>query len=106
VSDQISVGDLKAWLDAGKDFILLDVREPFEIREAALEPSLKIPMAHVAARLAELPRDKAIAVLCHSGYRSDRVARYLRGAGFPHAASVAGGIDAWSQEINPAVPRY
>jgi rhodanese-related sulfurtransferase len=106
MSDEISVTQLKARRDAKADFVLLDVREPDEVATARLEPSVAIPMGQVQARLAELPRDKEIVVLCHSGFRSDRVARYLRSNGFSNVLNLAGGIDAWSVEVDPAIPRY
>jgi adenylyltransferase/sulfurtransferase len=106
MSDEISVRDLKARIDGGADFVLLDVREPFEIDTASLPGAVAIPMDAIAARIGELPREKEIAVLCHSGYRSGRVAGFLRQAGFKRVVNVAGGIDAWSIEIDQTVPRY
>ena len=92
--------------DAGRDHVLLDVREPFEIELAQLAGSLNIPMAEVPARLDEVPRDREIVVMCHSGQRSGRVARFLEQNGYAKAVNLAGGIDAWSREIDPAVPLY
>jgi adenylyltransferase/sulfurtransferase len=106
VTGEISVRDLKARFDRGDDFVLLDVREPDEIATASIPGALTIPMGKVADRIAELPHDKEIAVLCHGGFRSDRVAQFLRQAGFERVVNVAGGIEAWSLEIDPAVPRY
>lgn len=85
--------------------ILLDVREPFEIAAARVEGALHIPMRELPARVAELPRDKPILVLCHSGARSQRVANWLIPQGFD-ASNVAGGIDAWADEVDPSVPKY
>jgi len=104
--NQISVRDLAAHRDAHEDFVLLDVREPDEIATAAIGGATLIPMGEIPERLGELPKDKPIYVLCHSGGRSARVTQYLEQNGFAQAANVAGGIDAWSKEIDPSVPRY
>lgn len=85
--------------------ILLDVREPFELAAARVEGALHIPMRELPARVQELPRDKPILVMCHSGARSQRVADWLLPQGFD-ASNVAGGIDAWSDEVDPSVPKY
>jgi rhodanese-related sulfurtransferase len=103
---EISVGDLKALRDRGGDHVLLDVREPFELELARVAGSLDIPMAEVPARLGELPRDREIVVMCHSGWRSARVTQILEQNGFQNAVNLEGGIDAWSREIDPAVPTY
>jgi rhodanese-related sulfurtransferase len=103
---EISVTEFKAMRDAGRDHVLLDVREPFEIELAQIAGSLNVPMAEVPARLDEVPRDRAIVVMCHSGQRSGRVARFLEQNGYTEVVNLAGGIDAWSREIDPAVPLY
>ena len=59
-----------------------------------------------AQRMAELPTDRPIACLCHHGIRSQRVAQFLAQNGFEHVVNIAGGIDAWSAELDPAVPHY
>lgn len=89
----------------GGEAVLLDVREPFELAVARVEGALHIPMRELAARVQELPRDRPIFVLCHSGARSQRVANWLLPQGFD-ASNVAGGIDAWSDEVDPSVPKY
>ncbi len=86
--------------------LLLDVREPFERELAAIQPSIHIPMREVAGRLGEIPPGKTVVVYCHSGGRSATVASYLARHGFPDVANLAGGIDAWSREVDPDVPRY
>jgi rhodanese-related sulfurtransferase len=88
------------------EVVLLDVREPDEREAATIEPSIHIPMAQVAGRLEELPRDRPLVVYCHGGTRSMMVAAYLEHRGFPGVANLAGGIDAWSREVDPKVPRY
>ncbi len=85
---------------------LLDVREPNELGLAAVAGAMHIPMGDIPRRLNELDRDKTIVVMCHSGVRSMAVARYLQDEGFAQVFNLAGGIDAWSREVDPTVPRY
>ena len=86
--------------------VLLDVREHGELEVAAVSGALHIPMREIPARLADLDRDTPLVVMCHSGGRSRRVAEYLLGNGFENVFNLRGGIDAWSTEIDPQVPRY
>lgn len=86
--------------------VLLDVREPYERRLASIEPSLHIPLQEVPERLSEIPKDKAVIIYCHSGVRSMMVAGFLANRGWESVANLAGGIDAWSLEVDPRVPRY
>ncbi len=106
LSGEISVRDLKEMHDAGRAFVLLDVREDDELALAYIRWAKHIPMQAVPERLTELPRDGNVVVMCHGGVRSDRVARYLRDLGFTSVANLAGGIDAWAREIDPTVPLY
>lgn len=85
--------------------ILLDVREPSELKRAAIEGVLHIPMRQVPQRIGELPQDKPILVLCHHGGRSEVVANWLR-ANSVDAANVAGGIAAWAALVDESVGRY
>lgn len=103
---QIAVRALRERMDSGEPCILLDVREPFEFEMARIEGASLIPLGQLPVRWQELDREKEIFVLCHSGVRSERAAEYLRSAGFARVANVAGGIDAWSEEVDPNVPRY
>lgn len=89
-----------------RSLVLLDVREPWEREAAQIEPSLHIPMNDVPDRLAELPKDRPIVVYCHHGTRSQAVAGYLEGEGFENVLNLDGGIDAWSQTVDPKVSRY
>ncbi len=104
--NEISVAELARRHAAGEDFLLLDVREPDEIATASISWATVIPMGEIPDRIGELPADKPIAVLCHAGGRSARVTAYLNQNGLTNAVNVAGGIDAWSTSIDPAVPRY
>jgi sulfur-carrier protein adenylyltransferase/sulfurtransferase len=103
---QIAVRELQRRMNSGQPFILLDVREPFEFEMARIEGANLIPLGELPARWQELDREKEIFVFCHSGMRSERAADFLRSTGFSKVANVAGGIDAWSEEIDPDVPRY
>jgi rhodanese-related sulfurtransferase len=98
VADRVLRGDTGDW-------VLLDVREPWECMLARLPFGLHVPMQEVPDRLDELPSDRAILCLCHHGVRSARVAAWLRSRGHD-ARNIDGGIDAWSIEVDPAIPRY
>jgi adenylyltransferase/sulfurtransferase len=86
--------------------LLLDVREPFELEICRLPCAQPIPMREIPARLAALPRDRHILVLCHHGGRSRQVTRFLRQNGLDRVSNVAGGINAWAERIDPALARY
>jgi rhodanese-related sulfurtransferase len=88
------------------EMVLLDVREALEREQASLEPSVHIPMQEVPWRLEELPKDRTIVVFCHTGGRSALVAGFLDQQGYGRVANLRGGIDAWSREVDPSVPRY
>lgn len=111
-----SVGDweltpatVKGMLDAGRPVLLLDCRTPGEWATAKVEGATLVPMQDIPARVVELEdlaEDKDVVVMCHHGQRSLQVTAWLREQGFEGAMSMAGGIDRWSLEIDPAVPRY
>lgn len=110
---QIRPSELTAWLDTARALgepVVLDVREPSELRTASVKADgftlLTIPMGTIPARLAELDPAQPIACLCHHGSRSMQVASFLQARGYAHVANIAGGIDAWSLERDPQVPRY
>jgi adenylyltransferase/sulfurtransferase len=102
---QITVAELKRRIDAGEDPFILDVREPFEYQIANIGGKL-IPQNEVPQRLAEIDRDREIVVQCKSGGRSQRIAEFLKQAGYPDVVNLAGGILAWSSEIDATVPKY
>ncbi len=103
---EISVSELKRMHDASEPFTLLDVREDDELAIAAIPWAKHIPMGTIADRAGELAKDASIVVMCHGGGRSGRVARYLRDSGYSSVANLAGGIDAWADEIDPTLPKY
>ena len=104
--DEISVTDLAALRGKGDAHVLLDVREPWELAAARLDPCLTVPMSDVPQRIAEVPRDVPVYVLCHGGVRSGRVVEFLRGQGYGNVRNVRGGIAAWSAEVDASVPTY
>lgn len=110
--DQVRPSQLPDWPGpAGAKPVLLDVREPWELQTASVEPEpgfelVAIPMNEIPARLAQLDPKRPVACLCHHGGRSQRVAMFLAQQGFAKVANIAGGIDAWSQERDSSVPRY
>lgn len=97
--------ELKSLLDAG-EVTLLDVRQPEEIALAALAGAVNIPTSEIPARLTELNPASPIVVLCHHGVRSEMAGRFLERNGFTAVSHLAGGIDAWSQQVDAAIPRY
>ena len=111
--DHVRPAQLSAWFASapeGSRPVVLDVREPWELQTASVQAPgftlLAIPMNSVPDHLAELNPEQPIACLCHHGARSQRVALFLEHNGFSQLVNIAGGIDAWSAELDPAVPRY
>jgi adenylyltransferase/sulfurtransferase len=97
---------LHRWRGEGRDLQLLDVRQPVEHSIAAIEGAMLIPLHELPARVGELDPARPTVVHCHHGPRSLHATQWLRAQGFPRVVSLAGGIDAWSREIDPAVARY
>ena len=114
--EQLRVQDLAAFVaglmaaPAPAQPVLLDVREAWELQTARLDlpgaRTLHIPMSTLPARLDELDRTQPILGLCHHGVRSQQCVAFLQRQGFDAVYNVAGGIDAWSREVDPAVPQY
>ncbi len=102
---QMTVKELKTRLDAGDDLQLIDVREPYEFQIAQIGGKL-IPQNDVPQRLAEIDRDREVVVHCRSGARSQRIAEFLKQNGYTRVANLAGGILAWSDEIDPKIQKY
>ncbi|MFN2476857.1 MAG: molybdopterin-synthase adenylyltransferase MoeB [Chthoniobacterales bacterium] len=103
---ETTVQELQRKRAANEQFTLLDVRETFEDEIATIEGRMLIPLGELPSRLDELGRDNEIIIHCHSGVRSAHAAQLLQKAGFDRVYNLAGGIDAWSREIDPTVPRY
>lgn len=102
---QMSVGQLKAAIDAGESFELLDVRTPEE-RAIASIPGAMLLNEEEAARIQALPKNTKLILHCHHGGRSQQAGEQFVSLGFSQVFNVVGGIDAWSQEVDPDVPRY
>jgi rhodanese-related sulfurtransferase len=102
----MTVQDLAAWRDSGEAHLLLDVREDHELEQSAIAGATHIPMQQIPARIAELPADTPVVVMCHHGGRSQAVVNYLRQAGRSNAINLSGGIDAWARHIDGSVGRY
>jgi rhodanese-related sulfurtransferase len=110
---QLRPSDLSAWLETMRPHgapVLLDVREPNELRVASVKADgfelVAIPIGVIPPRLNELNPDQPVACLCHHGARSMQVAAFLKARGFDHVANIAGGINAWSTELDPSIARY
>ena len=103
---EISAQELQRERGSKPDLVLLDVREPREAQIARIEGARLIPLRELPRRLAELPGHAEIVTHCHHGQRSLQAREILKGAGFANVRSLAGGIDAWSREVDAEVPRY
>ncbi len=102
---EITVQELKSKLDNGEDINVLDVREPHEYEVANIGVKL-VPLGELPRRLAEFDRDENFAIHCKTGGRSSKAVKLLQDAGFQNVYNVKGGITAWSEEIDPSVPKY
>lgn len=105
---EIDCQSVHSRLEAGEQVMLVDCREPDEWETARIEAATLIPMGELQERIGELEpcKDQEVIVHCHHGGRSLRVAMWLRQQGFPHAQSMAGGIDEWAQNIDTSIARY
>jgi rhodanese-related sulfurtransferase len=105
---EISAAEVNSRLDRGEKLLLLDVREQDEYDTARIAEATLMPMSQIADRVGEIAAWKAqpIVTHCHKGVRSMRVANWLAAQGFENVQSMSGGIDAWSLEVDPSVPRY
>jgi rhodanese-related sulfurtransferase len=103
---EISVAEFRRRQKAGEKFLLVDVREPWEFEVCRIEGAKLMPMRTIPANLQALDGDEDVICYCHHGQRSLDVAAWLRAQGVEGAQSLAGGIERWSREIDPTVPRY
>lgn len=110
---QVRPHELAQWLHSVRPHgepVVLDVREPYELQMACVTADgftlVSIPMGVIPPRLSELDPKRPIACLCHHGGRSMQVAHFLESRGFAHVANIAGGINAWSAELDPSIARY
>jgi rhodanese-related sulfurtransferase len=105
---QLGCLELAEWIKGNKPFTLLDVRQPVENETAALPNSQLIPLDELVMRVGEIEQAPGVplVVYCHHGVRSLHAGSWLAANGFDPVYSLSGGIDAWSQMIDPGVPRY
>lgn len=110
---QLRANEVQRWVagaSADAPVLLLDVREPWEFALAAIEvpgaSTQNLPMSQIPHRLPELDPAQPILCICHHGMRSAQVVAFLERAGFESVYNLAGGIDAWSTQVDPSVPRY
>lgn len=104
---QMTVEQLREKRDRKEDFVLVDVREEDENRKCKIEGSVLIPLSKFQETFTEkLKKDQEIVVHCHFGGRSQKASEFLAGQGFENVSNLTGGIDAWSVQIDPKVPRY
>ena len=102
---EIEPKEVHDMLQKGVKFLLLDCREPWEYDTARIEGAKLIPMRQIQQKFAEIPKDQPVVVYCHAGVRSFNAASWLKQQGV-NALSMSGGIDQWSRDIDPKVPRY
>ena len=105
-SNEIRPAEVKAMFDRGENFQLIDVREPHEYRICRVPGAKLIPLGELPKRLAEIDRSTPIVAMCKMGARSAKAAGILREAGYPSVLNMTGGILAWSDQVDPSVPKY
>ncbi|AYG03980.1 ThiF family adenylyltransferase [Gryllotalpicola protaetiae] len=106
VPDEITPAALAALREGGEAFQLVDVRQPWEAELASIDGAVLIPLRDLPARWQELDPAAPTVIYCHSGVRSAQARDLLRSIDFENATSLAGGIDAWSREVDASIPRY
>ncbi|MDQ1634846.1 MAG: sulfur-carrier protein adenylyltransferase/sulfurtransferase [Frankiaceae bacterium] len=102
----ITASELAAMQKDGKDFLLVDVREPAEFEIVSIPGATLIPKGDIPAHLSELPQDKPIVLYCKTGIRSAEALATLKGAGFASATHVQGGVTAWANQVDKSLPVY
>jgi len=105
-SISISPEEVKKKLSSKENAVIVDVRWPDEVRAAHIEASIHVPLNQLEKRMAELPKDKQLVMLCHHGNRSRYATIMLLCNGFADVKNMVGGIDAWSREVDSSVPKY
>jgi rhodanese-related sulfurtransferase len=104
---EVTPSELRQRLDAPDPPLLLDVRTAEERAWARIEPSLHIGLDEFLARVGkEVPRDADVVVYCHVGARSAQAVMWMAANGWERVRNLGGGIDAWSVDVDPSVPRY
>ncbi len=103
---QATPEEVRRRLEAGEPLLLVDVREPEEVLAAALPDALLCPLSRFSEWIGHLPKDKPLVIFCHRGIRSMHVALALAERGHRNLTNMTGGIDLWSTQVDPSVPRY
>jgi len=101
---QLTVTELKRWIDEGKPHLLIDVRSEEERATAKIESA--VPLPDLDGKVEDLDRDRTVVFFCHHGMRSQQAATHLLAKGFRDVHNLQGGIDAWSAHVDADVPRY
>jgi adenylyltransferase/sulfurtransferase len=103
---EITPAEVKARIDRGDEFQLIDVRNPHELDICSIEGATLIPLPALPARMGELDPEGDIVIFCRSGKRSDTAVQYLRAQGFTRAKNMVGGVLRWSDEVDPTMAKY
>jgi rhodanese-related sulfurtransferase len=105
---QLAPKDLAAWrADASREPpVVIDVREPWEYQTAHIDDSRLVPLQTIPANVGTLPKDRDVVLVCHHGNRSQRAAQWLEQQGFTRLYNLAGGVDRWASDVDPAMARY
>ena len=103
---ELTPRELAARLERGDALALIDVREPYEHRLAQIPGARLLPLRGIEQALPSLDHDSEVVLICHHGVRSMATAELLQARGFTRVWNLAGGIDRWSDEVDPSVPRY
>jgi adenylyltransferase/sulfurtransferase len=104
--DRITPAEVRDRLDRGEHLRLLDVREPIEHQIARIEGAELVPLGRLEEVVGRLDPGEELVLVCHHGIRSHHACELLRSRGFTRVRNMVGGIDRWSMEVDPAVPRY
>ena len=105
---QLAPSDLARWRDdaSREPPVLVDVREPWEFDLCRIEGSRLIPLGELPRRLDELPRERSLVMICHTGRRSQNAAMLLEQAGLSDVQNLKGGVEGWAVEVDPSMKRY
>ncbi|MDD5543679.1 MAG: rhodanese-like domain-containing protein [Acidobacteriia bacterium] len=103
---EIEPEEVRRLQEAGKSFVFLDVREPWEVSLVHLEGALSIPLGNLYAAREQLNPEDEIVVFCHRGIRSQLACQHLSAQGFKSVYNLSGGIDAWAARLDPTLARY
>lgn len=105
--EEITATELKQKFDDGEDFQLIDVRQPDEYAFARIEGAKLIPLGEILARMSELDPSRELILQCKMGGRSAKAIEVLKAAGFSgNMKNLKGGITAWSNDVDPKIPKY